>query len=194
MAEKQKSNLTESDIEQLRSVIKSLMKSDGSNTKEFLNAVKSGLDTQSKNFASVLKSMQHGFVDFKSSGSSLQKIFKDISLLNNTNAKDIIRILNKNKALKSGSDVQELEKLLLKDVIQNNKIQVELDNDDDYIKITKLITATQKQADLLNTDLDSVTQHLTDNADIIDDTLGNLALFHKQLEKLSADYKKEGLY
>jgi len=194
MAEKQKSNLTESDIEQLRSVIRSLMKSDGSNTKEFLNAVKSGLDTQSKNFASVLKSMQHGFVDFKSSGSSLEKIFKDISLLNNTNAKDIIRILNKNKALKSGSDVQELEKLLLKDVIQNNKIQVELDNDDDYIKITKLITATQKQADLLNTDLDSVTQHLTDNADIIDDTLGNLALFHKQLEKLSAEYKKQGIY
>lgn len=194
MAEKQKTQLSEADIEQLRSVIRSLMKSDGSNTKEFLNAVKSGLDTQSKNFASVLKSMQHGFVDFKSSGSSLEKIFKDISLLNNTNAKDIIRILNKNKALKSGSDVQELEKLLLKDVIQNNKIQVELDNDDDYIKITKLITATQKQADLLNTDLDSVTQHLTDNADIIDDTLGNLALFHKQLEKLSAEYKKQGIY
>lgn len=194
MAEKKKTSLSETDIEQLRDVVRGLMKSGSTETKDFLKSVKSGLDIQSKNFAAVLKSMQKGFVDFRSSGSSLENIFKDISMLNSANAKDIIKILNKNKALKGGTDIQDLEQLLLKDVIQNKRINVELDNDDDYIKITKLIELTKNQAKFLDDNLNTISDTISENAEGIDDTLGNLALFHKQLEKLSAEYKKQGVY
>lgn len=194
MAEKQKTQLSEADIEQLRSVIKSLVKSDSTETKEFLKSVRQGMDIQSKNFAAVLKTMQQGFVDFKSSGSSLENIFKDISMLNGSNAKDIIKILSKNKALKSGTDPQELEKFLLKDVIQNKKISLDLENDEDYAKITKLISLTQKQATFLDENIHSISDSISKNADEIDETLSHLALFHKQLEKLSGEYKKQGIY
>jgi hypothetical protein len=190
MAEKQKTQLSEADIEQLRSVIRSLVKSDSTETKEFLKSVKQGLDIQSKNFAAVLKTMQRGFIDFKSSGSSLEKIFKDISMLNGSTAKDIIKILTKNKALKSGTDLQELEKFLLKDVVQNKKISVDLENDEDYAKITKLISLTQKQATFLDENLHSIADSISNNADEIDETLSHLALFHRQLEKLSGDHEK----
>lgn len=194
MAEKQKTQLSEADIEQLRSVIKSLVKSDSTETKEFLKSVKQGMDIQSKNFAAVLKTMQKGFIDFKSSGSSLEKIFKDISMLNGSSAKDIIKILSKYKALKSGTDIQELEKFLLKDVVQNKKISIDLENDEDYAKITKLISLTQKQATFLDENLHSISESISNNADEIDETLSHLALFHKQLEKLSGEYKKQGIY
>jgi hypothetical protein len=170
------------------------MKTGNSESKEFLQAVKEGMEVQSKNFASVLKSMQKGFVDFKGSGSSLEKIFKDISLLNDANAKNVIKILTKHKAVKSGSDITALEKLLLSEVNAKSDISVQLKNNPEYANIVKLITATQRQATFLETNMDNISESISTNSDSIDATLDSLSAFHRQLEMLSAEYKRQGIY
>lgn len=192
MAE-QKHNLTEKDIQDLRTVIRQLANSDSPDINEFLSAVRDGLDTQSKNFSGLLKAMQHGFTDFKKSGRAMSNVFKDLASQQNFNVKNIVDILSKNKALSSGSDIKELERVLTKEISQNKKLKFELNADADYIKITKLIQSLDSLKKNIGDNQDAIADNLQGNADLIDDTLSLLSAFHNQLERMSSDFKEHGL-
>lgn len=193
MAEKQKTQLSEADIRQLQNVLQNLNKSNSTDTKDFLKSVKDGLDLQAKNFTAVLKVMEKGLANPALTHAELSKAFDDLSKLQTSNIADVVKVLKSNNIV-SESKQKAIESMLKKDVQQNMNVAVELKNNNDYAKIVAVIANVKSQAKFLDDNVNNITDSLSNNADEIDETLSRLALFHKQLEKLSGEYKKQGIY
>lgn len=190
MADNKKNQLSASDIATLKTAIQKAVADGDTGVREYLTSIKDGLKDQSRSFTSVLKLIQSGLIDIGNNSNAVSKLLHAVANSKDNTTNSIIQVLQSNKLL-TEDNLKKVQSFLDKSKINN--IELDLKSNADFKHIVNVIKEIDVLHGKIKNNSESISDTMMNNSDLIDETLGNLLLFHKQLERLSAEYEKHGI-